>query len=146
MQVIHSYLYTPKIRIQISDLSVTNIQERRVYNHVIELYKGTDNPVQVRFLNQDQKKVDVTNYTFVVAVMNPDQGQTIFNPTLTVTNAAAGQGTVTITEEQMNNLDAMRYTLAIKGTVNGVEAPVYSDDNFNMSVDLHVNEGFLPPA
>lgn len=146
MQVIHSYLYTPKIRIQISDLSVTNIQERRVYNHVIELYKGTDNPVQVRFLNQDQKKVDVTNYTFVVAVMNPDQGQTIFNPTLIVTNAAAGQGTVTITEEQMNNLDAMRYTLAIKGTVNGVEAPVYSDDNFNMSVDLHVNEGFLPPA
>jgi len=146
MQVIHSYLYTPKIRIIISDLSVTNIQERRVYNHVIELYKGTDNPVQVRFLNQDQKKVDVTNYTFVVAVMNPDQGQTIFNPTLTVTNAAAGQGTVTITEEQMNNLDAMRYTLAIKGTVNGVEAPVYSDDNFNMSVDLHVNEGFLPPA
>jgi len=146
MQVIHSYLYTPKIGIIISDLSVTNIQERRVYNHVIELYKGTDNPVQVRFLNQDQKKVDVTNYTFVVAVMNPDQGQTIFNPTLTVTNAAAGQGTVTITEEQMNNLDAMRYTLAIKGTVNGVEAPVYSDDNFNMSVDLHVNEGFLPPA
>ena len=146
MQIIQSYLYTPKIRIQISDTGVTNIQERRVYNHVIELYKGTDNPVQVRFLNQDQKKVDVTNYTFVVAVMNPDQGQTIFNPTLTVTNAAAGQGTVTITEEQMNNLDAMRYTLAIKGTVNGVEAPVYSDDNFNMSVDLHVNEGFLPPA
>jgi len=146
MQVIHSYLYTPKIRIIISDMSITNRQERRVYNHVIELYKGTDNPVQVRFLNQDQKKVDVTNYTFVVAVMNPDQGQTIFNPTLTVTNAAAGQGTVTITEEQMNNLDAMRYTLAIKGTVNGVEAPVYSDDNFNMSVDLHVNEGFLPPA
>jgi len=146
MQVIHSYLYTPKIRIQISDLSVTNIQERRVYNHVIELYKGTDNPVQVRFLNQDQKKVDVTNYTFVVAVMNPDQGQTIFYPTLTVTDAANGQGTVTFTEEQMNNLDAMRYTLAIKGTVNGVEAPVYSDDNFNMSVDLHVNEGFLPPA
>ena len=146
MQVIHSYLYTPKIRIIISDLSVTNIQERRVYNHVIELYKGTDNPVQVRFLNQDQKKVDVTNYTFVVAVMNPDQGQTIFNPTLTVNDAVNGQGTVTFTEEELASLDAMRYTLAIKGTVNGVEAPVYSDDNFNMSVDLHVNEGFLPPA
>lgn len=144
MQIIQSYLYTPKIRIQISDMGVTNIQERRVYNHVIQLYKGTDNPVQVRFLNQDQKKVDVTNYTFVVAVMNTDQGQTIFYPTLTVTDAAAGQGTVTITEEQMNNLDAMRYTLAIKGTVNGVEAPVYSDDNFNMSVDLQVNDGFLP--
>jgi hypothetical protein len=146
MQLIHSYLYTPKIRVIISDMGVTNIQEQQVYNHVIQLYKGTDNPVQVRFLNQDQKKKDVTNYTFVVAVMNTDQGQTIFYPTLTVTDAAAGQGTVTFTEEQMNNLDAMRYTLAIKGTVNGVEAPVYSDDNFNMSVDLHVNEGFLPSA
>lgn len=115
-----------------------------MYNHVIELYKGTDNPVQVRFLNQDQKKVDVTNYTFVVAVMNPDERKTVLYPTLTVTDAANGQGTVTITEEQMDSLDAMRYTLAIKGTVNGVEAPVYSDDNFNMSVDLHVNDGFLP--
>jgi len=141
--MIHSYLYTPKVRVQISDTGVTNIQERRVYNHVIQLYKGTDNPVQVRFLNQDQKKVDVTNYTFVVAVMNPDQGQTIFYPTLTVTNAAAGQGTVTFTEEELAPLDAMRYTLAIKGTVNGVEAPVYSDDNFNLSLDLHINEGFL---
>ena len=143
MQMIHSYLYTPKVRVQISDTGVTNIQERRVYNHVIQLYKGTDNPVQVRFLNQDQKKVDVTNYTFVVAVMNPDQGQTIFYPTLTVTNATAGQGTVTFTEEELAPLDAMRYTLAIKGTVNGVEAPVYSDDNFNLSLDLHINEGFL---
>jgi len=141
--MIHSYLYTPKVRVQISDTGVTNIQERRVYNHVIQLYKGTDNPVQVRFLNQDQKKVDVTNYTFVVAVMNSDQGQTIFYPTLTVTNAAAGQGTVTFTEEELAPLDAMRYTLAIKGTVNGVEAPVYSDDNFNLSLDLHINEGFL---
>ena len=69
MQTITSYLYTPRITAQILDAGVTRVQERVVYNRTIELYKGTDNPVQVRFFNQDQKKFDVTNYTFVASVM-----------------------------------------------------------------------------
>ena len=73
-QTILSYLYTPIIRMQILDGTVTNREERRVFNNTIQLYKGTDNPVQIKFLNQDQKKLDVTNYTFVAKVMEGQEG------------------------------------------------------------------------
>lgn len=146
MQTLTSYLYAPRIDAQILDASVIRNREIKVYNRTIELYKGTDNPVQVRFFNQDQKKVDVTDYTFVVSVMNSIEGLTVFNPTLTVTDAVNGKGTITFTSEQLADLDAARYTLAIVGTLNGAEAPLYTDDNFNLTVDLHIKSGILPTA
>lgn len=144
MQTITSYLYTPRITAQILDAGVTRVQERVVYNRTIELYKGTDNPVQVRFFNQDQKKFDVTNYTFVASVMDPQEGYTIFQPTITIDDAALGRATIMFTEAELATLDASRYVVAIEGTLNGQRAPLYADDNYGLNVDLHINDGFLP--
>ena len=143
MQTILSYLYTPVIRLQIMDGTVTNREFRQVFNNTIQLYKGSDNPVQLKFLNQDQKKVDVTNYTFVAKVMEGQEGFSFLTPTVTVTDATNGKGAITFTEEQLATLDASRYTLAIKGTLSSVEAPAYADDNFSLGITLQVNPGFL---
>jgi hypothetical protein len=142
-QTILSYLYTPIIRMQILDGTVTNREERRVFNNTIQLYKGTDNPVQIKFLNQDQKKLDVTNYTFVAKVMEGQEGFSFLTPTITITDATNGKGTVTFTEEDLASLDAARYTLAIKGTKSSVEAPAYADDHYTLGITVHVNPGFL---
>ena len=144
MQTILSYLYTPIIRMQIIDPAVTHREERRVFNNTIQLYKGSDNPVQIRFINQDQKKIDVTNYTFVAKVMEGQEGFSFLTPTVTIDDAPNGKGSITFTEEQLATLDAARYTLAIKGTKFGWrEGPLYADDAFTLGIELHINPGFL---
>lgn len=145
MSVITSYLYANKITVQILDSDPTiKTRNRVVYNRPIEVYQGSDNEIKINFKNQDQKKADISSYSITGYLIDSvyTEGNIVSNLSVTVTNASIGTATVTLSEDLLASLEENVYKLAFKGVKDGVENPLYSDDNYGLYTEINVRKGF----
>ena len=148
MQTIKAYLYPNTIEVQFLDPSIYEVRNRQVYSRTITVYQGIDNPVQVICKNQDQKSVNLTNYTVQVDIQDYTNNVTIWssNVDFTTGNIARGQGMVTIPSTILANLEQRLYSLTTRTISNiGSQSPVYIDDNYGVPLDLQVLPGYLNP-
>lgn len=144
MSVITSYLYDNKITIQIlEDDDTIKTRNKVVYNRTLDIYRGMDNPVTIQFKNQDQKPVNITNYSITGYVIDILNSNVMSNVSVTVSNATIGTASVTLTEELISNLTQNKYKLAFKAvnTVTSSERPVYSDDNYGLYQEFNIKDG-----
>jgi len=149
MSVITSYLYANKIMVQIlDDDPAIKTRNRVVYNRTVEVYKGTDNTIEINFKNQDQKPANVSAYSitgYLIDSTYTGTGNVVSNISVTISNASIGTASITLTEDLLAELDENKYKLAFKGVKNGTtESPLYSDDNYNLYTEINVNKG-IPP-
>lgn len=147
MNHITSYLYDNKIEVQILDSSLpTNTRNRVVYSRPIKVYQGIDNPLVIEVKNQDQKPIDLTGYTVQVAIQDPVNKQQVASFDVVVTNAARGQGNIVIDQVLVDSLNQRFYKLTVK-TIrqsNNQIHPAYIDQNYSVSLDIEVLEGWYP--
>jgi len=144
MQTIKAYLYPNVIEVQFLDSNIFTVRNRVVYSRPIKIYQGIDNPLQVIIRNQDQKPVNVSDYLVQLDIQDPLAKGSMESLAVTITNAAKGQGTVTIPRDVVNSLDQRFYKLTIKLITTGtnLERPVYIDDNYGATLDLEVLPGW----
>ncbi len=69
MQKISSYLYPNRILLT-TDLAVHPTEYRIVYQRKFKIYKGLDNELLLDIKNADQKRIDVSNKTIKVVIMD----------------------------------------------------------------------------
>ena len=115
------------------------------YAKPVKLHKGVDNPIKFRIRNNNQKDVTLTGSTFTLSVVDSYTNREILTRTLDIEDASTGMLATTITEEDLNNLDAVRYHYGIK-MVNssGVQYPIYVDDNYSASGTIEVHGDAYP--
>ena len=140
MQTIKTYLYYPKVEIQIVDPTIFTTRNRVVYSNPIKVYQGVDNPIQVVVKNQDQKKVDLTGYTMQASIQDPLNNITVETYAVTFANIALGLGMFTIDRATINSLEQRYYKLTFKTNhdTDNTERPIYVDDNYKVPLDLEV--------
>lgn len=140
MQTVQAYLYPNTVEVQILDTSIFTTRNRQVYTRPITVYQGIDNPIQLRALNQDQKRVDLTGYTMQAQIQDPVNQVLVETMDVTWANIQLGQGTFTISANTVNSLEQRYYKLTFKTiqTNTNAERPVYVDDNYGVPLDLQV--------
>ena len=121
-----------------------------MYAKPVTVYKGTDNPIQVRVRNQDQKGVNLTPFALQVDIQDPVNYLTVRSYAVERVDAAKGLGRFVITKDQVNSLTQRRYLLTFRtiNLSNNQEQPAYVDDNYKVPLDLIVLPAYysdMPP-
>lgn len=144
LPLITSYLYPNTLTIQILDYGNTAITTRNrvVYQRPIEIYRGADNPITIKFKNQDQKTANIAGATFQGFITNYLEGNVVANLAITVSNVITATANCTITSALVNTLPQNKYKLVFLKTQGGLSTPVYSDDNFTAQAELNINPGY----
>lgn len=145
MPLITSYLYQNIFTVQLLDygnVAIQNIRNRVVYQRPIEIYRGADNPITIKFKNQDQKPANIAGATFQGFVTDYLDGNIIANVAVTVSNVQTATANCTLTSAFVDTLPQNKYKLIFLESVGGLNTPVYSDDNFSVYAELNINPAY----
>lgn len=135
MQVNPVYLYRNKITVFTSAEPWTIERYRQVYQRNFKIYRGVNNKLDVQIRNSDQKPYNISDHTLVFNLIERETQRLLVSKDFTITSAAQGQITVTVTEAELNNIAHGLYNYSIIKEVreNGVtisSAPLYVDSQY----------------
>lgn len=144
MPLITSYLYSNIFTVQILDYANVAITTRNrvVYQRPIEIYRGADNPITIKFKNQDQKPANIAGASFSGYIVDYLKGNVVANVNVTISNVSTATASCMLTSDFLNTLPQNRYKLAFLKYDGTYETPTYSDDNFGVYAELRINPGF----
>lgn len=144
MPLITSYLYSNIFTVQILDYANVAITTRNrvVYQRPIEIYRGADNPITIKFKNQDQKPANIAGASFQGFISDHIQGNIVANVAITVSNVQTATANCVISSELLESLPQNKYKLIFLQSKDGLNTPVYSDDNFGIYAELNINPAY----
>ena len=145
MPLITSYLYQNIFTVQLLDYEnpdIQNIRNRVVYQRPIEIYRGADNPITIKFKNQDQKSANIAGLTFYGFLIDYLKGNVVANVGVTVSNVSTATANVMLTDSFLNTLPQNKYKLAFLAHDGSFNTPVYSDDNFKVYAEVNINPAY----
>lgn len=144
MQQIFSYIYNNRITVVYDTDASRTVRNRQVYTRTVDIYPGVDNPVQIKFMNQDQKPEVLANVVVRFDVIDDYVGansNVVLSKTATAVNANAGIWSVTLTSANVANLDRSTYNYMVKiqSNVTNANTAAYTDDNFGAYGQIRVH-------
>ena len=152
MQTIISYLVNQTIPVEIFDDTTPNIRNRIVYTRIVKAYKNVDNTLQLRFLNQDQKAVNLVGKTVKLYLVDQELQQVLLTKVGTLLDDGStlkyrGMAKIIIEASDLINIPAGFYNYGVK--VTDVSDPTYelvgyTDDNYGATGQLQVLRGVFP--
>lgn len=118
---------------------------RMYYAKPVKLQKGVDNQIRFWIRNQDQKKVNVAGREFYFNLVDTEKKRILITKRLIIENAIKGELLLELSREELYNFDLPRYTysLSMKDN-NGKELPVYSNDNYDTSGIVELQDWAYP--
>ena len=147
MQQISSYLYDNTILVQFDTDPTIKQRNRVVYTRPIMIYKGVDNVLKIKVMNSDQKPVNVAAYSMTFNIVDDyvfTNANVVLSANITVINANAGLGSVTISSLDMVQLDREMYTFNVKVNTGSANIASYVDDNYGAAGQLIVSNVAYP--
>lgn len=149
MQQINSYIYDNVILVQYDNDPTIQQRNRVVYTPTLEIYKGIDNVLKVKVQNADQKPINITGYALTFNMVDDyvyANANVVLSANVTIVNANAGLGTVTISSLDMVQLDREQYTYNIKIRSGSSNVAAYVDDNYGAAGQIMVSSAAYPVA
>jgi len=147
MQQINSYLYDNTVLVQY-DLDPEILQRNRVvYTRTLQLYKGIDNLLKIKVQNGDQKPVNITGYELTFNMVNDyvnTNANVVLSANVTIVNANAGLGSVTISSLDLVQLDREQYIYNVKINNGSANIAAYVDDNYGASGQIMISSWSYP--
>ena len=113
-----------------------------MYQRPIEIYRGADNPVTIKFKNQDQKTANIAGLTFYGYIVDYLKGNVVANVAVTVSNVTTATANIMLTDSFLNTLPQNKYKLAFLAHDGTYNTPVYSDDNFKVYAEVNINPAY----
>lgn len=149
MQQVNSYLYDNVVLVQY-DLDPEVLQRNRVvYTRTLNLYQGIDNIFKIKVQNGDQKPVNITGYALTFNIVDDyvtANAVTVLTSNVTVVNANAGLGSVTIRSADLEQLTREQYIYNVKINNGTANIAAYVNDNYGASGQIFVSEWSYPVA
>jgi len=147
MQQIYSYLYDNTINVQYDIDPTVEQRNRVVYTRTINLYKNIDNIVKLKVLNSDQKPVNITGYTLTFNMVDDyvyANANVVLQSNVTISNANLGLCTVTISSNDLVQLDREKYTFNVLVDNGSANIAAYVDDNWGASGQIFLSNSAYP--
>ena len=114
------------------------------YSKPLTLHRGVDNQIQFQFLNQEQKKVDITGLEITCRIINADGTSVLFNKALTLTLPLTGLAVLNMNAADLEDIDAQKCSYSLEIPVNGLGLPVFVDQNAGARGDMFIVNSVLP--
>lgn len=132
MQKLNGYIETPYLAVLYSPSTSTVNRSKIVYARPLKLYRGINNTMQLRLLDNDQKAVDITGKTFVFNIVDPTTHLVIKNKTGVIANATQGKVDFTFTSTDLSSAYAgkLKYSIHEEDGLGNRTRIVYSDDDY----------------
>lgn len=121
------YYYTPRNIVVV----YTGSSPRRfnqMYTKNLRLHKGVDNRIQFRFLDQQQKAVDVTDKDLIFRFMNREGTKVLFEKSLTMLLPANGIVELQVSANDLSRVDAQLGQYSLEIPMDQFNLPVFVDD------------------
>lgn len=150
MQFNPVYLYTNKLDLftSLSDTWSTE-RYRRVYNRNLKIFRGVDNRIDIQVRNSDQKASNITGSTLVFNLVAQDTKDLVLQKDFTSMDLATGKVTVTLTTDELINLDNGFYNYSVvkevRTTVDSTDykvtsrMPLYVDSQYGANGVLEIS-------
>ena len=142
MQLIPRYLYKNKVDVVANDVGFVT-EYKPVYTRQIKIYKGIDNTVQFRFLNADQKPIDVSseNIKFVAY----DQTNIKVLELIATASATKGLVNLTIGKSDLEELPQqyLKYAVYFDDESAG-QTITYANSHFETSGTIFLDASAFP--
>ena len=149
MQQINSYIYDNSVLAQY-DVDPEIMQRNRVvYTNTLQIYKGIDNILKIKVQNADQKPVNITGFALTFNIVEDyvfSNATTVLSTNVTIVNANAGLGSVTISSLNMVQLTAEQYNYNVKINNGTANIAAYVDDNYGAAGQIMVSSAAYPVA
>ena len=149
MQQINSYIYDNSVLAQY-DVDPEIMQRNRVvYTNTLQIYKGIDNILKIKVQNADQKPVNITGFNLTFNIVEDyvfANATTVLSTNVTIVNANAGLGSVTISSLNMVQLTAEQYNYNVKINNGTANIAAYVDDNYGAAGQIMVSSAAYPVA
>jgi hypothetical protein len=120
-----------------------------VYTNTLQIYKGIDNILKIKVQNADQKPVNITGFNLTFNMVEDyvfANATTVLSTNVTIVNANAGLGTVTISSLNMVQLTAEQYNYNVKINNGTANIAAYVDDNYGAAGQIMVSSAAYPVA
>jgi hypothetical protein len=127
--------------------SGTAIATRRyetVYSKELTISKGVDNIIEFAFINQDQKKVDITGRDVTFRILSNDGTSQLLQKTLTPIYAATGLTSILISAADIELIEAQRCSYTLEIPVDSYNRPVFVDEYGGTRGVLNIIPGTQP--
>lgn len=153
MQTVTSYYYdnTVVVQFDITDTCLIPVEipqrNRVVYTRPLQIYKGITNVVKIQVKNADQKPINITGHTLTFNVVDDyvfSNANVVLSSEVTLSNAAAGQGYITLTGLDLVQLTREQYTYNVKIQTCWGNVASYVDDNYGAAGQLYVSDSAYP--
>ena len=142
------YLYDQTQTLLLNDTSsdTATVRWQPVYSKNLKISKGTDNVLNFTFINQDQKKVDISSATFTWRLIDSEGENLLLEKTMVATDATNGKAKVTITEQDLNTIDVQRASYSIeKLTTSSSQYDLaFVDDNNSGRGVIEIQDSLMP--
>ena len=144
MQAIPVYLYDNSITVLYSDVAIPNRGDS-VYQRDLKVYKGVNNTVKLQVKNNDQKKVNMSSRDVQFNLVDRDNRVNYVTKTATNINASDGLFSVTLSENDLLDLNGQWYNYSITViNTNGTRDVSYVDDAFGAKGNIQVIDAVYP--
>ncbi len=114
------------------------------YAKPLTLHRGVDNQLQFKFLNQEQKPVDITDKEITCRILNADGTAVLFNKALTLTLPLTGLAVLTLNAADLEEIDAQKCYYSLEIPVDSLGLPVFVDQNAGARGDMFIVNSVLP--
>ena len=141
------YLFHQRHRVVLLDTSGAYFSRRyhQVYTKNLIAHRGTDNQILIEFVNQDQKRVDVTGIEFTCRLISHDGEQLLLEKPLVMVQADKGQTKLVLTEQELEAIAPGKVGWSVEQTADSaLYEPVFMDDFSNSRGVMDVVDSIMP--
>jgi hypothetical protein len=141
-----AYLYQQKTRVLMIDTSGAYFTMRYdpVYAKKLTINKGVDNVILFEFINQDEKPVNITGSTMIFRAISQDGTAVLIEEPMVILNAATGRAKVTLTTEQLYEIQAQPANYSISRTSGNLTEAVFTDAQAGARAPVDIVDSVLP--
>lgn len=154
MQLNSVYLYPNKIDVFTNALASWQTERyRRVYNRNLKIYRSVDNRIDIQVRNSDQKAAAFAGSTLVFNLITREGKDLVLAKDCTTLSATSGTAFVTLTQQDLLNLEPGFYNYTIlkevRETVSETDylvtskTPLYQDSQYGVIGVIEVSGDVL---
>ena len=142
MQKISSYLYPNRINL-VADVALFPVRWNIVYQNRVKIYKGVDNLLTLDVKNSDQKRIDISEMTLKMAVMDINGNEVLISDV--TPGATTGLATVNISADTLVNFTPQFFNFSIyRENEDTTKTVLYADTQFGVKGNMELVDSAVP--
>jgi hypothetical protein len=124
------FLYNQRQLVVVLDLTIPRGDLRSyetVYAKNLTINRGVDNLLEFSFINQNQKPVDISGKDITCRILNSNGTEILVQKTLVPIYAITGISSLTLTKDDIENINAQYCYYSLEIPVDAFDFPVFVD-------------------